>query len=138
MQQDFLGKIETSFKNATKGKETTRNLIWKWGLTGYLIAYFIINKLIEMSDLHIVKVGISLLAVIYFIWHIFALKKCSPKKIKLTKAEKKLIKFKNKQGRGKRMLRKFLLQESISKWDPILVTIAIDVLCLVHFFGYVV
>lgn len=135
--QNFLKKVETSFKLATKGEEKIHNLIWSWGLPSYLICYFVINKLLKIPGFAIIDVGTSIFVISYFCWHIYALKKCSPKKPKLTKEEKKQLRIKNKQERGKRIMRKLLLQEPISKWDPVLVTIVIDLFCIAHFLNYI-
>lgn len=134
---NILKNIENSFKKATKGKETINNLIYYWGIISYLSCYFIINKILKIPGWEILDISVSILLIIYFVWHIYALKKCSPKKKKLTKEQKKQQRIKNKQDRPKRIMRKLFLQEPISKWNPVLVTIAIDLLAISHFLSYI-
>jgi predicted membrane protein len=136
MNQMF-NKIEASFRAAMKGEETVHNLIWWWGAVGYLVAYFIIDKIIKINHFKFIDVTISLLAVVYFSWHVYALKKCAPKKPKLSKEEKKRLSEEARKDMGKRFMRKLLLQESITKWDPIFITIVIDLFCIANFLGYV-
>jgi hypothetical protein len=132
----FFSKIEISFKAATKGKETTKNLIWWWGIAGYLVAFFIADRIIKISNFKTLDIIISLLMVVYFCWHFYALKKCAPKKPKLSAQEKKLLRQKARKNLGKKLLRKFFLQEPISKWDPIFVVLVIDIFCIASFLKY--
>lgn len=134
----LLNKIETSFKAATKGQESLHNMIWWWGVMGYLIAYFIIDKIIKVNNFIAIDVIISLLATVYFIWHIYALKKCSPKKPKLSKEEKRKMREEARKNFGKSLARKLFLQESITKWDPVFITMVLDLFCIANFLGYVV
>ena len=131
--KEILNKVEASFKAATRGEETVHNVIWWWGAIGYLSAYFIIDYVVKTSDLYSVDVMVSLLAIVYFSWHIYVLKKCSPKKPKLSKKEKEILKAEARKDRGKRIMRKLFLQESITKWDPIFVTMVIDLFCIANF-----
>lgn len=133
----ILSKIESSFKASLRGEESINTLIYRWGLVGWIVAYFIANKLIRMIDLRFVDVLISIAASGYFIWHIYVLRKCSPKKPKLSKEEKRKLREESRKDLGKRMMRKLLLQESIKKWDPIVVTMVIDAFCMANFLGYV-
>lgn len=133
----ILGKVKTSFKNATDGKETTSNLIFKWAIPSYLISYFIVNKAILAVNSTFFDLLLSILAIIYFAWHIYALRKCSPKKAKI---DKKKLSDKEKRELGRerrrRFIRKLLLKESISKWDPIFMTYVMDIFCIAHFVSY--
>ncbi len=135
---NVLNKIETSFKASLKGEETINNLIRWWGIVGYLVVFFVVNKAIKLIHVHFAVVTISALVICYFSWHIYALKKCSPKKIKLSKEEKKKISEENHKELGKKLVRKFFLQESVTKWNPVLVSIVIDAYCIAQFVGYVV
>jgi hypothetical protein len=65
------------------------------------------------------------------------LRKCSPKKPKLTKEEKELLKEQSKKERGKKFLRKLFLQEPITQTDPVFVTMVIDIFFIAHFGGYI-
>lgn len=131
-------KIEDSFKRAIKGEESVNIIIWWWGVIAYLFAYFVVDKMIKSIDIRAIDILVSLIAVIYFCWHFYVLRKCRPKKPKLSKEERKIQKMKNRKEFGKKFLRKLFLQESITKWDPILITLVIDVFCIAHFFGYVI
>lgn len=135
---NVISKIEDSFTRAMKGEESVNIVIWWWGIIAYLFAYFVLDKTIKAVDIRAIDILISLLATIYFCWHFYILRKCRPKQPKLSKEEKKIQKMKNRKEFGKKFLRKLFLQESITKWDPILITLVIDVFCIAHFFGYVI
>jgi len=136
MNQIF-SKIETSFRASMKGEETTNNLIWWWGVIGYFVSYFGADKIVKTSNLRSVDVAVSMIMTVYFIWHIYVLRKCSPKKPQLTKEEKQKIREERRKDLGKKIMRKFFLQESITKWDPVVVTIAIDLFCIANFVSYI-
>ena len=131
--ENLLNKIKKSFKLAMAGKETVFNLIWWWGATAFFLSYFVVNKLILAIDYRFIDITISILAIIYFAWHFYVLKKCAPKKKKLTKEEKK----QRKKEFGRRFLRKLLLQESITKWDPVVIVLVLDVFSMAHFISYI-
>lgn len=135
--KNILSKIESSFKASTKGEESINVLIYGWGLVGWIIAYFAANKLIKMIDFTFVDILISILSASYFIWHIYALRKCSPKKPKLSKEEKRKLKQEARKDLGKKIMRKLFLQESIRKWDPAFVSTVIDLFCVGQFLSYV-
>lgn len=133
----LLDKIENSFRASLKGEESINNLIYYWGITAYLFSYFVTDRIVKINSIRFIDITISLLMVAYFIWHIYALKKCSPKKPKLTKEEKAAIRAEKRKEFGKRFLRKLFLQESVGKWDPVLVTIVVDLFSIAVFLGYV-
>lgn len=134
----LFDKIIASFKSSLKGEESTQILIWWWGVIGYLVAYFIIERLIKISGLHLADALLSLVMITYFSWHIFALKKCSPKKTKPSKEEKQKLKIEARKNLGKSFARKLFLQEPITNWDPVVVTMVIDVFCIANFLEYVI
>ncbi len=134
---EILNKIGSSFKASLRGEESINTLIYRWGLIGWIVAYFIANKLIRMIDFRFTDVLISIVAAGYFIWHIYVLRKCSPKKPKLSKEEKLKLREDARKDFNKKVVRKLLLQESIKKWDPIVVAMVIDAFCMAHFLGYV-
>jgi len=134
---NIFSKIKESFKAALSGQETTNNLIRWWGVIAYLVAFFIFDGVIKMLNIYAVTVVLSVIAIIYFTWHIYVLKKCSPKNPKLTKEEKQKIKEEKRKDLGKKIMRKLFLQESITKWDPIFVTIVIDAFCIAQFLSYI-
>jgi hypothetical protein len=134
---EIFKKIKSSFKASIKGEESITTLIRWWGIPAYLITFFVISRIILAYDQRFVDVTISLLTAVYFIWHIFALKKCSPKKPKLTKEEKALLKREARKNFGKKVLKKLLLQESLTKWDPVIVTMVIDIIFITQFLGYI-
>ena len=134
---DLLNKIEKSFIAITKGEESLHNIIWWWGAVGYLVAYFIANQIIKISDSASVDMAVSIVMSVYFIWHIYAVVKCSPKKPKLTKEEKKLAQIEARKDFGKKFMRKLLLKEPLTKWNSNSITIAIDLLCISQFATYI-
>ena len=129
----IFGKIETSFKLALQGKETVKNLLWWWGGVAYLVTYFITDRLISSVDSRFVDVLLSVLTVVYFAWHFYVLRKCAPKKPKLSKEEKKKLRIEARKELGKKFLRKLFLQESITKWDPVFMCLVVDVFCVARF-----
>lgn len=138
-QQFFLKYYEAiiaSFKLATKGKESLSTLMWLWGLLAYILAHFAEMTVIRI-DSRITDIVISVLAIVYFSWHIYVLRKCSPKKPKLTKEEKKRIKLEKKRGRGKRLMRKMLLKEPFSEWNPVLICTVVDLYFVATFLYYI-
>ncbi len=134
----IFSKIDTSFRAAINGTESTSILIKWWGVVAYLVTFFVIDRIVMAFDNRSIDVALSVLVVIYFAWHIFALKKCSPKKPKLSKEEKAYLKQVARKNLGKKILRKLLLQESLTKWKPVTVTIVIDILCITQFLGYII
>jgi hypothetical protein len=134
---DIFHKIETSFKASLRGEENVNNLIYLWGVISYLIAFLVFNKAIRFFHSYYVGAVLSVIAICYFAWHIYALKKCSPKKIKLSKEEKEKIREENKDTVSKSIARKLFLQEPITKWNPVFVTMVIDVFCIAQFLGYI-
>ncbi len=135
--KEIFNKIISSFKKATLGEESMQRVVWWWGVIGYLIAFALANKLIRAIDFRFVDIVISLVMTLYFSWHIYAVKKCAPKKPKLTPEEKNKLKEECRHNFGKSLARKLLAQEPLTKWNPVFMVIAIDVLCITHFFSYV-
>ncbi len=133
----FFSKIESSFKASLKGEENPKILIYYWGFISWIIAFFVMDNVIKINDIRIIDVSVSVLTIIYFMWHIYVLKKCSPKKPKLTKEEKKKLKEEARREIGKKLLRKLFLQEPIRKWDPIFVSMIFDAFCIAQFLGYI-
>ena len=134
--KEILKRIEYSFKKASKGNEEINILIWCWGLSAYVLSYFVFDQFIKNINSVFVDNTVGVVVSIFFMWHIFVLKKCTPKKQKLSKEEKKKLREKGRKEFGKKFLRKLLLQESITKFDPIFVTMVIDAYCIAHFMGY--
>jgi quinol-cytochrome oxidoreductase complex cytochrome b subunit len=134
----LFNKVKASFKAATKGEESVQNVIWWWGVCGYLGAFFIANHIVKISNIRTIDILVSLLMIIYFGWHFYAMRKCAPKKPKLSKEEKKKLREEARKDFTKKLARKFFLQESITKWDPILVVLAIDVFSIATFLQYVI
>jgi hypothetical protein len=136
MNQIF-DKIEASFKASMKGEETLHNLIWWWGAIGYLTAFFVIDEIVKVSTFRSVDILVSILTSVYFAWHIFVLKKCAPKKPQLSKEEKQALRQERRKNFGKKFLRKLLLQESFSEWDPVFISIVIDLFSIATFSSYI-
>lgn len=135
--QEIFTKIDASFKRAMKGEEHINVVIYWWGVIGYLVAFFIASKAIRAINYRSVDIIISLLMVVYFGWHFYVTRKNAPKKPKLTKEEEERIKLERRKDFGRRFMRKLFLQEPISKWDPVFVTLVIDVFCIATFLDYV-
>jgi hypothetical protein len=131
----ILSKITHSFIDASHGRESINNLIWRFGLIGYLITFFIINKIILINKIIPINILLSLIPIIYFSWHIFALIKCTPKKPVLSKEDK--LKQKQEHQLMKSFFRKLFLQESLTKSNPILVTQIIDILFIINATEYI-
>ena len=64
--------------------------------------------------------------------------KCKPKKPKLTKEERVALKKERRKNLSKSFARKLLLQESISKWDPVTITIVLDLYFVLLFLGNII
>jgi hypothetical protein len=79
---------------------------------------------------------VSVPLIIYFIWHIYALKKCSPKKVKLTKEEKEKLKIERRKELPRKIIKKVFLQESFAKVDLVMIVMVLDAFCIAHFLGY--
>ena len=133
----IFNRVEASFRAAMRGEESTTVLIKKWGIPAFLISFFVADQLVMYFDQRVVDVSISALVTLYFVWHIYVLRKCSPKKPKLTKEEKDILKRQARKDLGKKILRKLLLQEPVSEWNPVKVTIILDVLFIAQFLGYI-
>jgi hypothetical protein len=136
MEKSFIKSIELSFNKANKGQEQLNIIIYWWGVLAYLIAYFILNKIIFLVDIKTIDILVSILACIYFIWHIFVLHKCKPKKPDLSDEEKKKIELERKKEMPKKIIRKIFLREPIFKWNIISVITAVDLFAVAHFSGY--
>ncbi|MBU6141028.1 MAG: hypothetical protein KGP29_05710 [Proteobacteria bacterium] len=135
--KEVLNKIFLSFKKATKGEELMIRVIWFWGVIGYIFAFAVANKLIRTIDFRFFDILISLVMTLYFSWHIYAVKKCSPKKPKLNPEKKDKLNAENRVNLGKSVARKLLLQEPLTKWNSTFMITVIDILCITHFFGYI-
>jgi len=103
MNKKILSNIKNffveSFSQAWNGKEKINNIFIWWGIIAYLICYFILNPLIVKIDIVAIDVIISLIIVSYFIFHIILIRKNSPKKPKLTKAQEKKLKEEKKKDK---------------------------------------
>ncbi len=137
-ESDFFDKVEMSFKSALAGKESINTLIWCWGVAGYVISYLVLNKLVRMSNYRALDILISLVPIVYFSWHIYVLRKCAPKKPKLSKEEKAKKSAEARKNFVKSFFRKLFLKESITDFNPITITIVVDLLCICDFLSYVI
>lgn len=134
----ILRTIDHSFRSALRGEEKLNTVIWWWGATAYFATYFLIDPQIKKIDQIWFDISISFLMIIYFIWHIFVLRRCTPKKPVLTKEEKRRLRIMARKEFFKKFMRKLLLQEPISRWDPVFVSMVIDLLCISHFLTYII
>lgn len=135
--KEVFSKVSSSFTKANHGEELVSRVIWWWGALAYLIAFFVANKLVREINIRSVDIVISLVMMLYFAWHMYAVKKCAPKKPKLTPEEKKKLQAERRHNLSRSVARKLLLQEPLTKWDPVFITITIDLLCITHFFSYI-
>lgn len=131
MKNLFLA-IKSSFLQATKGEESIKNLIW-WGITSYLLAIFFEDVMVYKISFAAIESIIEVVFCLYFSWHIYAVRKCTPKKPVLTKEEEKIIKLQKQRDRYKKIARKFFLQESIFNIENSTILIVIDLYFLVSF-----
>lgn len=136
--KEILNKIKASFQAANKGEENIKTVIWCWGILAYAVSYFIINKIIHLIDSRLFDILLSFVMIIYFVWHIYVVKKCSPKKPKLSNEEKQRIREEKRKNFKKSLLKKLLLQESITKWHTITVIMVMDAFCVAHFLSYII
>jgi len=135
--KDLIHKVDASFRASLKGQENISVLIRWWGFLGYAFFYFVIDSAILKINIAFIDLVLSWIGVIYFLWHIFVMIKCSPKKPKLTPEEKKKLREEKLRNAPRAFMRKLLLQESITKWNPVAMTIAADILFFANFLGYV-
>ena len=134
---DGLNNIERSFKLALKGEEDLKIMIRWWGFLAYVIFYLGVDKLIRVSDILILDMILASLGVIYFSWHIYAMKKCEPKKPQLSKEEKKRLRIEKIRNMPRAFMRKLFLKEPMTKWNTVNVLIAVDLLFITNFLGYI-
>ena len=134
--QNFFEKAEDSFRKSIKGKEDIKVVIRYWGIPAYIFFFFFVKWLIERVDVQVLDVLLAALSVAYFSWHIYAVYKCKPKKEKLTKEQREELKKNRVKNLSSSFVRKLLLQESLSKWDPVTITIVVDLFFVITFLGY--
>lgn len=131
--KNFSDKIFISFEAATKGQEDFQVVIWLWGIFSFFICYFLIRPILVLSKIKFFDTILCLVVIAYYVWHIVAVKRCSPKTPKLSEEEKKKL----KEDRYKRWMRKLLLQEPMAKWNPALMMIAADLYVIATFLEYI-
>ncbi len=134
--QNFFEKAEDSFRKSLNGKEDIKVVIRYWGIAAYIFFFFVVKWLIDGLDVQILKFLLAALSVAYFSWHIYAVYKCKPKKEKLTKEQREELKKNRAKNLSTSFARKLLLQESLSKWDPVTITIVTDLFFVITFLGY--
>ena len=134
--KEFQSKVWNSFLMSWQGKENLSILINYWGILSLLICYFIIHPLIKHIKIDILSDIICALVVAYYAWHIIVLRKCSPKKPKLSKEEEKALKEEKRKNRVRSIIRKLTLKESVIEWNPVSVMMAADLFVLVTFADY--
>lgn len=130
--------IKESFILASKGKEEVGVLVWRWSIMSYLVTYFAFYKLVQLFGPGFFAGVISLLVISFYIWHMVAIFRCSPKRKKLTKAEKKQKKLVKSGSVAKSFSRKLLLQEPWLKTKNSSVVMVIDLLVITIFAEYLI
>ena len=136
MEKSLIKKIEESFHKANKGLEAINILVYWWGIPNYLLAYFVINKIIYFVNIRTLDMFLALITCCFFGWHIYALNKCKPKKPELSAEEKNKIKMQRSKEMPKTILRIIFLKQPIFKWNTISVVIALDLIFIAHFSAY--
>ena len=134
--KQILTAIEESFHKALSGQEKVRVVVFWWGIPVYLFCYLVLNNLIRWIDFRVFDIFIAFIVSIYFVWHIYVLHRCKPKKPQLTADEKKQLELAQKKDRAKKIMRKFLLREPVFKWNQIAVVTALDLLFIAHFSSF--
>lgn len=79
--KSVLEVLKGEFKKASNGKMTLNEVLLKWNLSSLLIFWFIFR--------HVRFKPVVFVLMVYFMWVIYAIQKCSPK---LSRKEKKKIK----------------------------------------------
>lgn len=130
--QENFAKAKNSFHKAWEGKEEIDTVIWIWGGAAYLLS-ILANKIVFWNKISFFDFLISAAVIAYFTTHIIITKRCAPKKTPLTKEEKEAL----KHDRAKRFFRKLFLQESVTKWNPVMVAIVIDLYIILSFAEYI-
>jgi len=131
--------IKESFALASKGKEEVGILVWRWAPMSYLVTYFIFYQMVKMFGMGFFSGLISLLVILFYIWHMVAIIRCSPKKKKLSKVEKKQKKLiESGSGVAKTLTKKLILQEPWFKTKNSSVVIVIDLLVITTFAEYLI
>lgn len=127
----FQQKAIVDFKKATVGEEELNKVLLKWGLTGILAFWFIFR------DWDFVLT--NWLVMVYFVWLLYAIMKCSPKLTKEEKAAKKSKKkitkeekTELKKEKNKELLQKIALQKPWHELNWKRVTIAISIYVLLE------
>lgn len=133
----YFSKIEESFLKSCKGQEDFNIVIWYWGIAAYVVALFLVDWLVIYSKFAILDVIISLSVCVYFVWHLFIIHKCKPKKTKLSKVEKKIAKQKARHQSAKVLLQKLFLQRPIGQWNSVVFLTVCDLYMVSHFLSYV-
>jgi hypothetical protein len=114
-------------------EKSAKILVWIYGPIGYLISYFIINNLMMMFKAIAPDAVLLAIIVIYFSWHIYQLRQCAiVKRALLAKSQETTNTLPGSLTRS--FLRKLLLQESLTKSDPMLVAVLIDLYFIVSSF----
>ena len=124
----YIPQIKHHFYLAHHGKEDIIIVLWVWGGGAYLSSFFV-YKLNIFINISFIQWIISILVMTYFVWHIFIIRKCSPKNPPLTDKEKE----ERKKDRTKRFFRKLFLQEPITKCNSSSIAIAIDIYVITCF-----
>lgn len=133
---NFLNKIKHSFIESTKGRESFSVVTWMWGGLFYFITIMLIEPRISSSYVGFFGRFLSSLIVLYALWHFYVSIKCAPKKLALSKEEKKLEKMKQTSFFSS-ISKKFFLQEPITKINPRNILVLLDLYIVIHFAGLI-
>ena len=132
--KQYFSILLTKFSSANKGLESFKDVMIYWGGIAYFIAYCI-NAIITIINIKFFSFILSIPVLCYFIWHFKVLIKITPKKEKLS--EEEIEKRKEKNHLAKSFIRKLLLQEPITKFNPYFVAKIVDLFVILHFLSFI-
>ena len=132
----FLNIIKISFINSTKGLESFAVVAWGWGMFFYFLSFFVFNNLLIKINIKMFDLILEVALIIYFVWHIYVVIKCAPKKPKLSNEEKEQLKIQN-GGMSKKIFKKLFLQESITEVNYRNILIALDIYFILSFYSFI-
>ena len=126
----LLNKIKKSFILSYQGQEKLSVVIYFWGMLLLILFIFIINPILSKIDNIFIRIIIIIFAILCCIWHIFVIKRCTPK---LTKIDKQKINPNQKSKFMSQFGKKIFLKEPITKPRPSITTAAIDIYFIMHY-----
>lgn len=125
--------ISSSFLKASRGEESLNALTW-WGVIIYIFSLFILEtRILPKISFLPLAFAIDLTALLFFIWHIYVIRKCLPKEAKLSKEDKKIIALQNRLERPQKILRKIFLQEAMFNIKNSTILVILDLFFIISY-----